>query len=73
MGTGFRLIGPGDERGVIRTPARSPPVAAAGERGRARALELDVAALPSAVEDLAEQDGAPVAERGTKLPTWCPA
>ena len=43
-------------------PKRRPAVATAGERGRARALELDVAALPVTVDDLAEQNGAPVAE-----------
>ena len=43
-------------------PERGAAVAAARERGRARALELDVAADAVAVDDLAEQDGAAVAE-----------
>ena len=47
------------ERGAAVAPAR--------ERRRARALELDVAADAVPVDDLAEQDGAAVAELGHEM------
>ncbi|MHC2692970.1 hypothetical protein ACVME9_005461 [Bradyrhizobium liaoningense] len=47
---------------------RGAAVATAGERGGARALELDVAADAALVDDLAEQDGAAVAELGHEMP-----
>ena len=49
-------------------PERRAAVAAAGERRGARALELDVAADAVRVDDLAEQDGAAVAELGHEMP-----
>ena len=47
---------------------RGAAVAAAGERGGARALELDIPADAVLVDDLAEQDGAAVAELGNEVP-----
>ena len=47
---------------------RGAAIAAAGERGGARALELDVPADAVLVDDLAEQDRAAIAELGNKLP-----
>src|SRR6185437_3750139 len=41
---------------------RRPAIAPARERGRPRALELDIAAHTVGVDDLAEQDGAAVTE-----------
>ena len=49
-------------------PERGAAVAAAGERGGARALELDVAADAVRVDDLAEQDRPAVAELGHEIP-----
>ncbi len=46
---------------------RRTAIAAAGEGCRARALELDVAADPVFVDDLAEQDGTAVAELGHEM------
>ena len=43
-------------------PERCPAIAAARERRRPRALELDVAPHAGAVDDLAQQDGPAVAE-----------
>ena len=48
-------------------PERGAAVAAARERRRARSLELDVAADAVPVDDLAEQDGAAVAELGHEM------
>ncbi len=48
-------------------PERGAAVAAAGERGRAGTLQLDVAAHAVAVDDFAEQDGTAVAELGNKV------
>jgi hypothetical protein len=48
--------------------SRKTAVAAAGERGGARALELDVAADAVPIDDLAEQDRSSVAELGHELP-----
>src|SRR6185437_15071187 len=49
-------------------PQRGAAIAAAGEGGGTRALELDVATDAVLVDDLAKQDGAAVAELGHKMP-----
>ncbi len=55
-------------------PQRRAPVAAARERRRAGALELDVAAHAMRVDDLAEQNPrARSPSCGTKPPNWWPA
>ncbi len=49
-------------------PSAARPSPRRGERRRARALELDVAADAVAVDDLAEQDGAAIAELWHEMP-----
>ncbi len=51
---------------------RGATVAAARERRRTRALELDVAAHAIPVDDLAEQDGPAVAELRHEMPELVP-
>jgi hypothetical protein len=48
-------------------------VAAARERGAAGALPLEVVPAAVAADDLAEEDGATVAELGDEPPNWWPA
>ncbi len=47
-------------------PERGASVAAPGERRQPRAFQLDVAALARAVDHLADQDRAPIAELGNE-------
>ena len=61
-----------DEIFAQHRPQRRAPVAAPRERRSARALQLDVAPLAVAVQDLAEQDGAAVAELGNEIAELMP-
>ena len=60
--------GLGDQVLAQHRTERGEAVAAAGEGGRARTLEVDVAEIPVAIGDLAEEQRAAVTEDGHELP-----